>query len=139
MSGSFTLFHDGQFWVGVFEIHEDGSVRAARLVFGAEPTNAELAVFAAGHEFAELARRAHAAPAVPIGSRTDERKRRLSKRDRKPQQTTGVGTAAQRALKESTAQHAAENKAARKRRLAEEAQQRRRKARDKTKAKRRGR
>ncbi|MCI2422056.1 YjdF family protein [Saccharopolyspora sp. K220] len=139
MSGVFTLFHDGQFWVGIYEIHEDGHVCAARHVFGAEPTNAELAEFAAGPGFATLAQRARNAPAVPASDRPEASNRRLAKRASKFQQEAGVGTAAQRALKESMVERAVENKAARKRRLAEQAQRQRRIAREKAKAKRRGR
>ncbi|MGP4018033.1 YjdF family protein [Saccharopolyspora sp. 5N708] len=135
----FTLFHDGQFWVGIYEIHQDGHVRAARHVFRAEPTNAELAEFAAGPGFAALARRAHAAPAAPANNRTEANNRRLAKRARRTGQDDGVGTAAQRALQESMAERAVENKAAHKRRQAEQAQHRRRIAREKAKAKHRGR
>lgn len=39
MSGVFTLYHDGRFWVGVYEIHEEGLVRAACHIFGAEPNS----------------------------------------------------------------------------------------------------
>ncbi|WP_229679813.1 YjdF family protein [Saccharopolyspora thermophila] len=131
----FTLFHNGQFWVGVYEIREAGLVRAAQHVFGAEPTNAELVEFAAGPGFAELARRAHAAPAVADDGRDEPRRRRLPRRE----QQTVVGTAAQRALKESIAARAVENKAARKQRRAEEARRRRDIARAKAKARHRGR
>ena len=60
MDGSFTVFHDGHYWVGVLALTCDDGVRAARHIFGAKPTNAELLAFA-GREFDELARRAHAA------------------------------------------------------------------------------
>ena len=52
ISAQFTLFFDGRFWVGVLELHErrrgaeandqGGTVRAARHVFGAEPSDVEL-------------------------------------------------------------------------------------------------
>jgi Protein of unknown function (DUF2992) len=43
-----TIFFDGRFWVAVVERHfVDGSVSAARHVFGAEPTNAEILLWAA--------------------------------------------------------------------------------------------
>ena len=129
MHGVFTLYHDGRFWVGVYEIHEDGLVRAARHLFGAEPNNAELAAFAAGHDFVRLADKAREAPPVP------EQKRRA----KQVKSEEGIGTAAQRALKEATAERAGENKAARKRRAAAEATRRRALARAKARAKHRGR
>ncbi|WP_410607488.1 YjdF family protein [Amycolatopsis sp. lyj-109] len=140
MHGVFTLYHDGRFWVGVYEIHEDGLVRAARHVFGAEPTNAELAVFAAGRDFARLADEARAAPPVPAEQRPTARlnAKRLAKLAKKAQQDEGIGTAAQRALRDAVTQHAAENKAARKRRAAADATRRRTLAKAKSRAKHRG-
>lgn len=126
MHGVFTLYHDGRFWVGVYEIHEDGLVRAARHIFGAEPNNAELAAFAAGRDFVRLADKAREAPPVP------ERKLRVKREE-------GIGTTAQRALKEAVAERAGENKAARKRRMAAEATRRRELARAKARARHRGR
>ncbi|MBE8525706.1 YjdF family protein [Amycolatopsis sp. H6(2020)] len=140
MRGVFTLYHDGRFWVGVYEIHEDGLVRAARHLFGSEPTNAELAVFAAGRDFARLADEARAAPPVPAEQRPTARlnAKRLAKLAKKAQQDEGIGTAAQRALRDALTQHAAENKAARKRRVAADATRRRALARAKARAKHRG-
>ena len=37
-----TVFHDGQFWVGILERIEGESLCAARIVFGAEPSNEEI-------------------------------------------------------------------------------------------------
>lgn len=140
MHGVFTLYHDGRFWVGVYEIHEDGLVRAARHIFGSEPTNAELAVFAAGRDFARLADEARAAPPVPAEQRPTARlnAKRLAKQAKKAQADEGIGTAAQRALRNAVTHHAAENKAARKRRAATEATRRRTLARAKARAKHRG-
>ena len=140
MSGVFTLYHDGRFWVGVYEIHEDGLVRAARHLFGSEPTNAELAVFAAGRDFARLADEARAAPPVPAEQRPTARlnAKRLAKLAKKAQQDEGIGTAAQRALRDALTEHAAESKAARKRRAAADATRRRALARAKARAKHRG-
>ena len=61
VSARFTVFFDGQFWVGVLEhVSADGAsgaadgavahtVRAARYVFGAEPGDAELYAFLLAH------------------------------------------------------------------------------------------
>jgi len=133
MSGVFTLYHDGRFWVGVYEIHEEGLVRAARHVFGAEPNNAELAAFAAGRDFVRLADAARAAPPVPAGQRPTARLKA-----KKSPVSDGIGTAAQRALREGVAERAGENKAARKRRAAADAARRRGLARAKARARHRG-
>ena len=41
-SSTLTVYHDGQFWVGVLEQVEDGQYSACRIVFGAEPSNEEV-------------------------------------------------------------------------------------------------
>ena len=41
-SMTLTVFHDGQFWVGMFERVEGGRLSACRVVFGAEPSNEEV-------------------------------------------------------------------------------------------------
>lgn len=46
-SSTLTVYHDGQFWVGVVEHVEDGVLSACRLVFGAEPSDEEIAEFVA--------------------------------------------------------------------------------------------
>ena len=140
MSGVFTLYHDGRFWIGVYEIHEDGQVRAARYIFGAEPNNAELAAFAAGRDFVCLADEARVAPPVAVEERPTARltAKRLAKQAKKTQDDVGIGTAAQRALAESVAERVGENKAARKRRLADEAQRHRELKRQKARERHRG-
>jgi hypothetical protein len=42
MMATMTVFFDDPFWVAVLELQYNGRVRAARQVFGAEPTDAEL-------------------------------------------------------------------------------------------------
>ena len=45
VSSTLTLYHDGQFWVGIVEHSEDGKLGVARIVFGAEPSDAEILRF----------------------------------------------------------------------------------------------
>lgn len=45
VSSTLTVYHDGQFWVGVAEHVEGGRYGAARIVFGAEPSNEEILRF----------------------------------------------------------------------------------------------
>lgn len=37
-----TVYYDGQFWVGVIEIQENGRLKAYHYVFGTEPSDTEL-------------------------------------------------------------------------------------------------
>ena len=41
VSSTLTVYHDGQFWVGLAEHVEDGRYGVARIVFGAEPSDAQ--------------------------------------------------------------------------------------------------
>ena len=45
VSSTLTVYHDGQFWVGLAERVEDGTYSVARIVFGAEPSNEEILQF----------------------------------------------------------------------------------------------
>ena len=45
VSSTLTVYHDGQFWVGLAEHVESGRYGAARIVFGAEPSNEEILQF----------------------------------------------------------------------------------------------
>ena len=47
VSSTLTVYHDGQFWVGLAEHVEDGRYGAARTVFGAEPSDEEILRFVA--------------------------------------------------------------------------------------------
>ena len=45
VSSTLTVYHDGQFWVGLAERVEDGRYGVARFVFGAEPSDGEILQF----------------------------------------------------------------------------------------------
>ena len=45
VSSTLTVYHDGQFWVGLAERVEDGGYGVARIVFGAEPSDEEILQF----------------------------------------------------------------------------------------------
>ncbi|BBI33483.1 YjdF family protein [Cohnella abietis] len=40
-----TVFHDGQYWVGVVEEQDQGKLKAARFIFGTEPNHEEVLEF----------------------------------------------------------------------------------------------
>ena len=48
VSSTLTVFHDGQFWVGLAEHVEDGRYGVARIVFSAEPSDEEILQFVVG-------------------------------------------------------------------------------------------
>ena len=45
VSSTLTVYHDGQFWVGLAERVEGGRYGVARIVFGAEPSDEEILQF----------------------------------------------------------------------------------------------
>ena len=49
VSSTLTVYHDGQFWVGVVEHVENGALCVARVVFGAEPSNEEIYTWVLRH------------------------------------------------------------------------------------------
>lgn len=55
MVAVFTVFFEGPFWVGILESEDEGRLEVARVVFGAEPSNAELLHFML-HRFADMPR-----------------------------------------------------------------------------------
>ena len=42
ISGQLTIYFDCPFWVGVFEIYSDNTIKTSRIVFGSEPKDAEI-------------------------------------------------------------------------------------------------
>lgn len=137
MSAQFTLFFDGHLWVGVYEIDDGESVRAARVVFGKEPSAAELHEFVREHG-AELVRRAHGAvPVVEKGADAGQagggagktNPKRAQRMAAKAMRERGVSTKAQEALKADMESRGEERASARRReqkRAADEAYARRR-------------
>ena len=145
ISVQFTLYFDGRFWVGVLECrerHHGGdvngqaiTVRAARHVFGAEPSDVELydLLLARG---GELIDRAAASPPVSVGSTTADPSssrraspKRAARRAAKEAARARPSTAAQAALaaaREETAARTSRNRSLRRRQEADEAWARRR-------------
>ncbi|MFC0215011.1 YjdF family protein [Paenibacillus chartarius] len=44
-----TVYHDGQYWVGVVEAQDQGKLKAAKFVFGPEPHDEEVLEFIRKH------------------------------------------------------------------------------------------
>ena len=144
ISAQFTLFFDGRFWVGVLEHHElrhggDAisraiTVRAARHVFGAEPSDVELYDFLLTHGGALIDRAAASPPAPaskPVGSSSASRPnpKRAARQAAKEAARARPSTAAQAALaaaREETAARACRDRSRRRHQKADEDWARRR-------------
>lgn len=48
VSSTLTVYHDGQFWIGLAEHVEDGTYGVACIVFGTEPSDEEILQFVTG-------------------------------------------------------------------------------------------
>ena len=49
-----TVYHDGQFWVGLYERDDEGQLSFARVVFGSEPSLPEIEELVAGDDWRHL-------------------------------------------------------------------------------------
>jgi hypothetical protein len=65
LSCKLTIYHDGQFWVGLFERNDAGELWLARVVFGPEPSLPQIAELVAGPAW----RRLRFLPAGPSADR----------------------------------------------------------------------
>ena len=94
-SGTLTVFFEDPFWVGVFERESEEGLSACRIVFGAEPKDAEVWDYILNH-YHELS----FSPAVAVEERhrADSPKRRQRSAGKRLQES-GVGTKSQQALK----------------------------------------
>ena len=93
--GMLTVFFDEPFWVGVFELTQNGRLSAARVIFGAEPKDSEVLEFILKHYY-EL----KFSPAVEAkAKRTADNPKRRQRKARKKLAGTGIGTKSQQALK----------------------------------------
>lgn len=101
MSTSFTIFFDGQFWIGVLERRDQDGLRAVKVTFGSEPSNAELYDWIRDNGNSLVERLASAWPVADTSIaerqiRNPKRRHREAARAAKQVQTS---TAAQRAIK----------------------------------------
>ena len=92
-NGMLTVFFEEPFWVGVFEITENGKLSAAKMTFGAEPKDGEVFEFILKHYY-EL----KFSPAVETKRTADNPKRR-QRQAHKQLSVHGTGTKSQQALK----------------------------------------
>ena len=90
-----TVYFADPFWVGVIERIAGGHLSAAKITFGAEPKDYEIAGFVQRH-FYEL----RFSQSVPTERREAKKNPKTAQRDAKRQmQQVGIGTKSQQALK----------------------------------------
>ena len=116
VSSTLTVYHDGQFWVGLAEHVEGGRYGAARIVFGAEPSNEEILRFVVG-KWAKLAFFGDEATETSKPAKSPKRRaREAAKALKQP----AMGTKAQQALANQRETMKRESAHARSQRRAEE-------------------
>ena len=107
VSAALTVYHDGQFWVGVAERVEAGRLSACRLVFGAEPSDEEIfGLVASGWEKLSFSESIECEP--PKVAANPKRRQRDAARKLKER---GASTKAQQALSEQREVSALQRKA----------------------------
>lgn len=136
MSVEFCCYHDGQFWVGALIVHDGDSVRAARVVFGSEPSDAELFVYLQCHGY-ELLARADRSPALsaacsqPWSGNPKRAARQVARAARQPRPSTAAQEALRLAREAGVQQRTGETRADREREAAQRRLTRRTRAREK--------
>lgn len=88
VSSTLTLFHDGQFWVGIVEHVEDGRLGAARIVFGVEPSDEEVFRFVVERWHTLVFGGSQASDAKPLAKNPKRRQREASKAIKQPPAST---------------------------------------------------
>lgn len=117
VSSTLTVYHDGQFWVGLAEHVEDGRYGVARIVFGAEPSDEEILRFVV-NKWAKLAFFGDEATETSKPAKSPKRRaREAAKALKRP----AMSTKAQQALASQRETMKRESAQARSRRRAEEA------------------
>ncbi|MDT0147840.1 YjdF family protein [Priestia aryabhattai] len=97
---SLTIYHDGQFWIGIIEVVEGGKLKAFRYVFGAEPKDTEILDFI-HHKLLNLINQSiHSGLDVKINSNKKVNPKRLQRQVAKEVNKIGISTKAQEAMKQ---------------------------------------
>ena len=120
VSSTLTVFHDGQFWVGLAEHVEGGRYGVARIVFGAEPSDEEILQFVRS----KWAKLAFFGDDPAEGSKPAKNPKRRTREAAKALKQPAVSTKAQQALAAQREAMKRESAHARSRRRAEEAEAR---------------
>lgn len=94
LESKLTIFFDEPFWVGVFEELDGDKLSACKVVFGAEPTDAQVWEFIQ----ANYRRLQFSAPVKVEQKQKADNPKRRQRNVRKQLETAGIGTKSQQAL-----------------------------------------
>lgn len=94
VSSTLTVYHDGQFWVGVVEHVENDMLKVERVVFGAEPSNEEVYTWVL-ERWSSLRLSAEAEPVGPRVGRLPGNPKRRAREAAKAMYQHGSSTASQ--------------------------------------------
>lgn len=97
VSSTLTVYHDGQFWVGVVEHVENGAFSVACVVFGTEPSNEEIYTWVLGC-WSSLRLSVTTEPVEDRGGRLSGNPKRRAREAAKELHARGASTASQLAL-----------------------------------------
>ena len=115
-----TIYFDEPFWVGVFEELDGDKLSACRMVFGAEPTDAQVWEFV----LANYRRLQFSAPVKAEQKQKADNHKRRQRNARKQMESSGIGTKSQQALQKQYEENKTERKrTTRERREAEKQRQ----------------
>ena len=90
-----TVFFDGQFWIGIFERTEGGTLSVFRVVFGAEPKEQQVHEFVLRHYLKlRFSPPVEGVKIQTIASNPKRRQRQIARSAEK-----GIGTKSQQAMK----------------------------------------
>ncbi|MCZ0067247.1 YjdF family protein [Bacillus sonorensis] len=133
-----TIYYDGQFWIGIIEIVQEGNVKAFRHLFGREPKDVEILNFV-HHQLLQVISQTEQ---EGIGIKAEAKKKinpkRLQRQVAKEMKSTGVSTKAQQAIKQGLEAKKAMNKRLNKEQREKEKEQKYRLGKQKAKEKHRG-
>lgn len=136
-----TVYFEGAFWVGVAEETVDGKLKVCRHIFGSEPKDGEVWEFVQRHLIRCMDNAARSVrvdvTGLPPAARINPK--RLARLAAAETQRRGVATAAQEALKLELAHRKQERKTLSKERREAEKERKRELARQKAKARHKGR
>lgn len=104
---SLTVYYDGQFWCGFFEIREKGSIRVCKFIFGAEPQNFEiLELISRKWNNLNFGSSIDVEDKIKVRKNPKVRQRKINQEINK----VGIGTKSQQAIKLQIEQRKIENK-----------------------------
>ena len=93
--GKLSVFFEGPFWVGVFEIIESGKLSVSKVTFGAEPKDFEVQEFIQKNYY----NLRFSTAVETVVKETKSNPKRAQRNARKLMQESGIGTKSQQALK----------------------------------------